>query len=92
MAMQNLDKVAGSFGCFHVSSADGAVSGKKYYAIVVQEDTVFSEIEIDGADAMSLLNLTGKTLKSGAYIAAYEGTVITKVSLASGSIIAYNKY
>lgn len=73
-----------------------AVTGA-FVAIVINEDTVFDELEIDGVDVMAARGLDGAdTVTAGMYLgsgfhfsAGNSRSVFTKIKLTSGSIIAY---
>ena len=61
-----------------------------YYAMLgIQQDNM-AEAEYT-TSILSALGLSGVTLKGGAYISVPDGDFITSITLASGSIIAYNK-
>jgi hydrogenase maturation factor len=63
----------------------------KGYAIIAQEDTVFTTFEVDGVDALATFGLTGATVKAGAYIVVPSGDAITAITMSSGSVIIYNQ-
>ena len=64
----------------------GTVSNVRYNALVVQEDTVFTEFLVNGASELSNNGMSGVTFKQGAFL---PGGVITGFAISSGSIIAY---
>jgi hypothetical protein len=63
----------------------------KGYAIIAQEDTVFTTFEVDGVDALAAFGLSGATVKAGAYIVVPSGDAITAITMSSGSVIIYNQ-
>jgi hypothetical protein len=64
----------------------GTVSNVRYNALVVQEDTVFTEFLVNGASELSNNGMSGVTFKQGAFL---PGGVITGFAISSGSVIAY---
>jgi hypothetical protein len=60
----------------------------KYNALVVQEDTVFTEFKVNNVSLLSSAGMSGVTFKQGAYLPA-EGGLITDFTISSGSVIAY---
>jgi hypothetical protein len=52
-------------------------------------DCVFTAFAINGVNQMTLKNLTGVTIKAGAYLPTNPGEKITAYTLASGSVIEY---
>jgi hypothetical protein len=64
----------------------GTVSNVRYNALVVQEDTIFTEFLVNGASELSNNGMSTITFKQGAYL---PGGVITGFAISSGSIIAY---
>ena len=64
----------------------GTVSNVRYNALVVQEDTVFTEFLVNGASELSNNGMSGVTFVQGAFI---PGGVITGFAISSGSVIAY---
>lgn len=70
-----------------------AVTGN-FNAIVINEDTVFDELEIEGDDVMTARGLTGKTVTAGMYLGSGfhytpARSSFTKIKLTSGSVMAY---
>ena len=59
------------------------------YAVVVQEDTVFSSFTVDGVNEVTNYGLNTVTVKAGAYFPCPKGSVITGIRLTSGSCIIY---
>jgi hypothetical protein len=64
----------------------GTVSNVRYNALVVQEDTVFTEFLVNGASELSNNGMSGVTFVQGAFI---PGGLITGFAISSGSVIAY---
>jgi hypothetical protein len=81
---------AGFTGC-RVLSGTSANTGA-FRGFVVNADAVVSEIlDENNASLMTALGLTGVTLKQGMYISVDSGKYIKSITLASGSVIAYNR-
>ena len=64
----------------------GTVLNVRYNALVVQEDTVFTEFFVNGASQLAINGMSGVTFKVGAFL---SGGVITGFAISSGSVIAY---
>jgi len=64
----------------------GTVTNVRYSALVVQEDTVFTEFLVNGASELSNNGMSGVTFVQGAFI---PGGLITGFAISSGSVIAY---
>lgn len=88
--MTESQKLIGTRGC-KVLTGTGAHTSLKGYAIIVQEDTVITTFEVDGADALAAFGLSGTNLKAGAYIVVPSGDAITAITMSSGSVIIYNQ-
>jgi|TARA_R100000084_G_C4631551_1_gene138646 hypothetical protein len=88
--MTNDQKLLGSRGC-KVLTGTGAHTSLKGYSIIVQEDTVITTFEVDGANALEAYGLSGTALKAGAYIVAPSNEIITAITMSSGSVIIYNQ-
>lgn len=88
--MTESQKLIGTRGC-KLLTGTGALTGLKGYAIIAQEDTVFTTFEVDGVDALSDFGLTGATVKAGAYIVVPASDAITAITMSSGSVIIYNQ-
>ncbi len=86
--MQYQQKAIGSKGS-KVLTGTGAHSSLNGYAIIVQEDTVFTAFEVDGSGALADYGLSGTTCKAGAYITVPESSSITSLTMSSGSCIIY---
>jgi hypothetical protein len=88
--MDDSSKLIGENGCVFI---DNSVTNDNIYSIYVQEDTVFSvltegNLSGAGADAMTVMNLTGKTIKAGVILTPFK-EVFKNVSLTSGAVIGY---
>lgn len=81
----NSDVLAGSNGFIRYGT--GGVTGVKYSALVVQEDTVFSAFFVNGVDVLTARGMSGVTFAQGAYLPG--GLDITGFTITSGSVIAY---
>jgi hypothetical protein len=81
----NSDVLAGSNGFIRYGA--GVVTGVKYEALVVQEDTEFSAFFINGVDVLTARGMSGVTFVQGAYLPG--GLDITGWTITSGSVIAY---
>jgi hypothetical protein len=64
----------------------GTVTNVRYSALVVQEDTVFTEFLVNGVSELSNNGMSTITFKQGAFL---PGGVITGFAISSGSVIAY---
>ena len=81
---------AGYTGCKVVSNTSANTG--KFRGFVVNDDAVVSAIlNKAGTSILATLGLSGVTLKSGAFISIADGDYISSITLASGSIIAYNE-
>jgi hypothetical protein len=81
---------AGFTGCTVISNTSANTG--VFRGFVVNEDAVVSAIlDQNGSSILSTLGLSGVTLKSGAFISVADGSYISSITLASGSIIAYNR-
>jgi hypothetical protein len=85
--MQYQQKAIGSKGSKVLTT--GAHSSLNGYAIIVQEDTVFTAFEVDSSAALTDYGLFGTTCKAGAYITVPETSSITALTMSSGSCIIY---
>ena len=88
--MTESQKLLGSRGC-KVLTGTGAHTSLRGYAIIVQEDTVITTFEVDGANALAAYGLSGTALKAGAYIIVPTADNITAITMSSGSVIIYNQ-
>jgi serine acetyltransferase len=64
----------------------GTVINVRYSALVVQEDTVFTEFLVNGSSELVNNGMSAVTFKQGAFL---SGGVITGFAISSGSVIAY---
>ena len=81
---------AGFTGCKVISNTSANTG--VFRGFVVNDDAVVSAILDEGSNSiLSALGLSGVTLKSGAFISVADGSYISSITLASGSIIAYNR-
>ena len=81
---------AGFTGC-RVISNTSANTGT-FRGFVVNADAVVSEILNEtAASILTPLGLSGVTLKGGTYISVPDGSYISSITLASGSVVLYNK-
>ena len=87
--MQPGNKLIGANGCLLI---DAAVTEKKFYMLVVNEDCVLTTLT--GSDGTNLLveyGLTAKTLKQGLIITAKGEESIESVTPSSGDLMGYNE-
>jgi hypothetical protein len=81
---------AGFTGC-RVISNTSANTGT-FRGFVVNADAVVSAIlDENAASIITPLGLSGVTLRSGTYISVPDGSYISSITLASGSVVLYNK-
>ena len=81
---------AGFTGCKVISNTSANTG--VFRGFVVNDDAVVSAILDENASSiLTTLGLSGVTLKSGAFISVADGSYISSITLASGSIIAYNR-
>jgi hypothetical protein len=82
-------RMLGGNGCKFIDST-GASTGNTFYVIVVNADCVISTLtSVGGQNLVNQYGLSGKTLKQGMLIPAFNGDPIAAVTLSSGSIIGY---
>ena len=91
--MANALRLTANGGCEYIDN-NTPRTGKKYYCFIVQADTVVGTLTGGFApdtttNYLTLIGLSGKTLKQGAIIYAPGDAVFTNLTLTSGSIIAY---
>ena len=79
--------ISGAKGCAYYNAASNEVT-KKVKAFVVNDTCVFSRLVAGSTNALSTMNLTNATLKSGTFISCGDEE-FTSFQLASGSVIAY---
>jgi len=81
---------AGFTGCKVISNTSANTG--VFRGFVVNDDAVVSAIlNEDASSILTTLGLSGVSLKSGAFISVADGSYISSITLASGSIIAYNR-
>jgi hypothetical protein len=90
-----LQRVTGSGGSMLISST-GTYTNQKFYAFIVQEDTIISMIKgghppSSSTNYLVTLGINGVTLKAGALFTLPLGEVITTIALSSGSLIGYKQ-
>lgn len=85
----SLEFMSGFTGC-RVISNTSANTGR-FQGFVVNADAVVSAcLDENSASLMTSIGLTSVTLKQGTFISVQEGKFISSITLASGSIVAYN--
>lgn len=82
-----IEKISG-IGGFQMITGTDAVTGQ-WESLVVNADAVLTALEINSVDVFSAKGLSGVTLTAGMYLPTDPNLKITKVTLASGSLIAY---
>ena len=81
--------MSGFTGC-KVISGTSANTGR-WQGFVINEDATFTEaLDKAASSVMTSLGLTGVTLKQGTFISLPEGDYFSSITLATGSIVAYN--
>jgi len=85
----SLEFMSGFTGCKVISNAEANTG--RFQGFVVNADAVVSAIlDENAASILSTIGLSGVTLKQGTFISVQEGKYISSITLASGSIVAYN--
>ena len=89
-----IGRIEAANGSYHLNAADGARTGIEWFGFVPDQDTVISVLtgtDCQGAatNLLTTMNLTGKTLKQGSYIAVPLGRVITAITISSGAVVGY---
>jgi len=85
----SLEFMSGFTGCKVISNAEANTG--RFQGFVVNADAVVSAIlDENAASILSTIGLSGVTLKQGTFISVAEGKYISSITLASGSIVAYN--
>lgn len=86
----SLEFMSGFTGCKVISNTSANTG--RFQGFVVNADAVVSAIlDENSASILSTIGLSGVTLKQGTFISVAEGTHISSITLASGSIVAYFK-
>lgn len=81
--------MSGFTGCKVISNTSANTG--RFQGFVVNADAVVSAcLDENSASLMTSIGLTGVTLKQGTFISVQEGKYISSITLASGSIVAYN--
>ena len=81
--------MSGFTGCKVISNTSANTG--RFQGFVVNADAVVSAcLDENSASLMTTIGLTGVTLKQGTFISVQEGKYISSITLASGSIVAYN--
>jgi len=88
--MQPQNKLIGANGCKFIDSASGAVTGEKFYMIVVNEDAVLTVLSGDTENYLTTIGLSGKTIKQGAILTIAK-EAFENITVASGSVMGYNE-
>jgi len=87
-SLSKLRKVVGNGSKLLGAATHSSLNG---YSFIVQEDTAISVLNVNGVDVTTDYGLGALvTLKGGAYIVVPEGSVITDITVDSGSVIIYN--
>lgn len=85
----SLEFMSGFTGCKVISNTSANTG--RFQGFVVNADAVVSAIlDENAASLLSDIGLSGVTLKQGTFISVQEGKYISSITLASGSIVAYN--
>lgn len=80
-------RMLGGNGCKFIDSASTA---NRFYVIVVNADCVLTTLTTaNGQDLLTQYGLSGKTLKQGMLIPAFNGDPIANITPSSGSVIGY---
>ena len=79
---------AGFTGCKVISNTSANTG--TFQGFIVNDDAIVSAIlDENAASILSSLGLSGVSLRSGIFISVPNGSHISSITLASGSIIAY---
>jgi len=73
---------------YFYNDTTSAREGLEIKGILIQTDTVFSELKIDGISVLDEWNFTGRTITRDIFPA--ENSVITDYTLATGSVLEIN--
>jgi hypothetical protein len=85
----SLEFISGFTGCKVISNTSANTG--RFQGFVVNADAVVSAcLDENSASLMTIIGLTGVTLKQGTFISVQEGKYISSITLTSGSIVAYN--
>lgn len=84
-----LQQIAGGKGSYLIH--DTSANMGRWSSLVVQEDTVIAAaVDNNGRDLLAYWNVSGETLKQGAFLSVPIDTQIVSVTLTSGAVIGYN--
>lgn len=75
-------------GGFYVLTGTGDYT-EPVESIVVNQSCIIDALEINEVDVLAAKGLSGVTLLPGMYLSTGDKEKITKISLASGSVILY---
>jgi hypothetical protein len=85
--MTDLQEILGGNGCKFI---DHTSTGNTFYCLVVNADCVLTTLtSVGGQNLLTQYGLSGKTLKQGMLIPAFNGDLIASVTISSGSVIGY---
>ena len=85
--MTDIQEILGGNGCKFI---DAASTGNTFYCLVVNADCVLTTLtSVGGQNLLTQYGLSGKTLKQGMLIPAFNGDLIASVTPSSGSVIGY---
>jgi len=87
MAQTGIERISGQGGFTMITGTDAVIG--QFESLVVNTEAVISALEINGSTVLAAKGLSGVTLAVGMYLPTDPGFKITKVTLASGSLIAY---
>ena len=83
-------KIIGARGS-KLLTGTGAHTPLTGYAVQAAEDTVFTVFKVGGVDSLTAYGLNASaTLKAGALLTVPSGSVITDITMSSGSLVIYN--
>lgn len=83
------ERALGGQDCFFI---DAAVTGRRFFALVVNADCVLTTLTtVGGQNLITQYGLGSKTLKQGMLIPMFDGDPIANVTPASGSLIGYGR-
>jgi hypothetical protein len=71
---------------------DSAVTGRRFFALVVNADCVLTTLTtVGGQNLITQYGLSGKTLKQGMLIPMFDGDPIENVTPSGGSVLGYGR-
>jgi hypothetical protein len=84
-----LNAIAGGKGSYLIHDTNANTG--KWSSLVIQEDTVIAAAtDNNGLNLLTYWNVSGETLKQGAFLSVPLTTTIASVTLTSGAVIGYN--